>query len=57
MNKPLFGLLLGGVLGHFDGLTALVSAPEIKPQILGIMIGSTIEGGVPGFLSDSSRAR
>ena len=28
MKKPVFAMLLGGVLGVFDGLTALISAPE-----------------------------
>ena len=44
MNKPVLGLLLGAVLGAFDGLTALVSAPETAPQIMGIVIGSTVQG-------------
>lgn len=50
MNKPLFGLLLGGVLGVFDGLTALVSAPETRPQIVGIVLGSTFKGLLAGLL-------
>ena len=41
MNKPVFGVLLGGFLGIFDGLTALISAPEVAPQIIQIVIGST----------------
>ncbi len=50
MNKPVLGLLLGGVLGIFDGLSALVSAPEVAPQIVGIVIGSTVKGIVAGVL-------
>ncbi|HSJ65717.1 MAG TPA: hypothetical protein VK922_17635 [Gemmatimonadaceae bacterium] len=50
MNKPLFGMLLGGVLGIFDGLSALVSAPETAPDIVGIVIGSTFKGLLAGFL-------
>ena len=50
MNKVLLGLLLGGVLGVFDGLTAFVSAPEIRSQIVGIVIGSTIKGILAGVL-------
>jgi hypothetical protein len=50
MNKPVLGLLLGGVLGIFDGLTALVSAPETAPDIMGIVIGSTIKGLIVGVL-------
>ena len=50
MKKPLYGTILGGVLGVFDGLTALVSAPETAPQIMSIVIGSTFKGLVAGFL-------
>lgn len=50
MSKPVFGLLLGGILGIFDGLTALISAPETRPEIVGIVIGSTIKGLVAGVL-------
>ncbi len=50
MNKPVLGLLLGAVLGAFDGLTALVSAPETAPQIMGIVIGSTGKGLIVGAL-------
>ena len=50
MNKPVFGMLLGGVLGIFDGLSALVSAPETAPQIMGIVAGSTFKGLVAGVL-------
>jgi hypothetical protein len=50
VNKPVFGLVLGGVLGVFDGLSALVSAPETAPQIMGIVIGSTIKGLIAGVL-------
>lgn len=50
MNKVLFGLILGGVLGIFDGLTALFSAPETAPEIVGIVIGSTVKGLVAGAL-------
>ncbi len=50
MNKPVLGLLLGGVLGVFDGLSALLSAPEVAPQIVGIVIGSTGKGLIAGAL-------
>lgn len=50
MRKPVFGLILGGILGIFDGLSALVSAPETAPQITGIVIGSTVKGLVAGVL-------
>jgi hypothetical protein len=48
MNKPLFGLLIGGVLGIFDGLTALLY-PESRPLIVGIVIGSTFKGIITGI--------
>lgn len=51
MKKPVIGLILGGVLGIFDGLTALISAPEVAPQIVGIVIGSTLKGLVVGALT------
>ncbi len=50
MNKPVFGLLLGGILGVFDGLTALFSAPETRPELVGIIVGSTIKGLIAGLL-------
>jgi hypothetical protein len=49
MNKPVLGLVLGGVLGIFDGLTALLY-PETRPMITGIVIGSTIKGLVAGVI-------
>jgi hypothetical protein len=50
MNKPILGLVLGGILGIFDGLSALVSTPEVKPLIVGIVIGSTVKGLIAGLL-------
>ena len=47
MNKPLFGLVLGGVLGVLDGLTSWFT-PEVRAQILGIVIGSTFKGIIAG---------
>ena len=49
MSKPVFGLVLGGILGIFDGLTALFT-PEVRSQIVGIIIGSTIKGVIAGVL-------
>ena len=51
MKKPLLGLFLGGILGVFDGLTALVSAPEVAPDIVRIVIGSTFKGLIVGGLA------
>lgn len=50
MTKPVLGLLLGAVLGAFDGLTALFSAPETRPAIMGIVIGSTMKGLIVGAI-------
>ena len=50
MNKPVLGLILGGVLGALDGLTALLSAPEVKPEIMTIVAGSTGKGLLAGLL-------
>ena len=50
MSKPILGLILGGILGVFDGFSALVSAPETAPQIMGIVIGSMFKGLVAGVL-------
>jgi hypothetical protein len=48
MSKPIFGLLLGGILGIFDGLTAYFT-PEARDQLLGIVFGSTVKGLVVGL--------
>lgn len=53
MSKPVLGLVLGGVLGVLDGLSALVSAPNdpaVKAGIVGIVIGSTGKGLITGAL-------
>jgi hypothetical protein len=50
MSKPVLGLLLGAILGAFDGLSALVSAPEEAPNIMGIVIGSTGKGLLVGAI-------
>lgn len=50
MRTPVFGLLLGGLLGAFDGLSSLVSAPETSTMIASIVIGSTFKGLVAGVL-------
>jgi hypothetical protein len=53
VSKPVLGLVLGGVLGIFDGLSALVSAPDdpaVRAGIVGIVIGSTIKGLLTGLI-------
>jgi hypothetical protein len=42
-------MILGGILGVFDGLSALVSAPETAPANTGIVIGSTVKGILAGL--------
>jgi hypothetical protein len=49
MSKILLGLLLGGFLGVFDGLTAWFT-PAARAQLLGIVIGSTVKGLITGVL-------
>lgn len=50
MNKPLLGLISGGALGAVDGLSALVSAPEVAPEIAMIVVGSMGKGLLAGVL-------
>jgi hypothetical protein len=51
MKKPVFAMLLGGFLGIFDGLTALITGgPEIPSQIGAIVAGSTFKGVVAGLI-------
>jgi len=49
MNKVVYGLIIGGVLGIFDGLTAWFT-PEVRPMLGTIVIGSTIKGLIAGVL-------
>jgi hypothetical protein len=49
MNKVVLGLLVGGFLGIFDGLTAWFT-PAVRAQLLGIVIGSTVKGLIAGVL-------
>ena len=57
MRKTVFAMLLGGVLGVFDGLSALFSAPETRPAITGIVIGSTVKGVIAGLIIGLVAAR
>jgi hypothetical protein len=51
MNKPVFAMVLGGILGAFDGLSALLSGgPEIPSMIGTIVVGSTFKGVVAGLI-------
>lgn len=49
MNKVVLGLVVGGILGIFDGLSAWFT-PAVRAQLLGIVIGSTVKGLVAGIL-------
>jgi hypothetical protein len=48
MNKILVGLIVGAVLGLVDGATAWFT-PEVRDQMLGIIIGSTGKGIIAGI--------
>jgi hypothetical protein len=48
MNKPIFGLLLGGFLGILDGSSAWFY-PETHGRLAQIVIGSTIKGLITGL--------
>ena len=50
MNKIVFGLIIGGALGIVDGLSSLISAPEVQDQLVGIVIGSTVKGLLAGLI-------
>ena len=49
MNKITYGLILGGILGIFDGLSSWFT-PAVRPQLMGILIGSTCKGLLAGLL-------
>jgi small basic protein len=48
MNKILVGLIVGAVLGVIDGATAWFT-PEVRSQMLSIIIGSTMKGVIAGI--------
>lgn len=50
LNRPLVGLLAGAVLGVLDGLSALVSSPEVADEIGGIVVGSSFKGLLAGII-------
>ena len=49
MKKVVFATLLGGFLGIFDGLTAWFT-PEVRDQLVGIVVGSTVKGVLTGVI-------
>ncbi|HEX2270439.1 MAG TPA: hypothetical protein VHH35_12920 [Pyrinomonadaceae bacterium] len=48
MSKPLIGVILGAVLGVFDGLTAWFT-PEVRNDLASIVVGSTFKGIIAGI--------
>lgn len=50
MNRPVLGLLVGAGLGVLDGLSALVSSPEVSGEIGGIVVGSAGKGLLAGII-------
>jgi hypothetical protein len=49
MRKPVLGLVVGGVLGVLDGLSAW-SSPAARSFMAPIVIGSTIKGLITGVI-------
>jgi hypothetical protein len=50
MGKVWYGILLGAVLGIFDGLTAWFT-PAVRDQVAGIVVGSTFKGAIAGIVA------
>ncbi len=48
MSKPLIGILVGAVLGAFDGLTSWFT-PGVRDQIASIVVSSTFKGIIAGI--------
>jgi small basic protein len=48
MSKAVLGLVAGAVLGVLDGLTAWFT-PEVRDQMMSIVIGSTFKGLLTGL--------
>lgn len=52
MSKTVLGIVLGAALGLIDGASAyLYPYPDVKAQILMIIIGSTFKGLVTGMVA------
>jgi hypothetical protein len=49
MNRIGVAVVAGGLLGILDGLSAWFT-PEVRAQLLGIVVGSTIKGVLAGVL-------
>jgi hypothetical protein len=48
MNKIGLGVILGGVLGILDGLTAWFT-PAVRSMLAGIVVGSMVKGLIAGL--------
>lgn len=48
MSKPLIGIVVGAVLGAFDGLTAWFT-PAVRDQLASIVVSSTFKGVIAGI--------
>ena len=51
MNKPMLGIVVGGVLGMLDGFAAPLQVPEVRPAVVGIVIWSTFKGVIVGLIA------
>src|SRR5256885_1796464 len=49
MSKITVAVICGGALGILDGLTAWFT-PEVRAQLFGIVVGSTVKGIIAGVL-------
>lgn len=49
MSKPVLGIILGVILGAFDGLTAWFT-PETRDMLAGIVMGSSVKGLLAGLI-------
>ena len=48
MNRPVLGVVIGGVLGLIDGMSAWFY-PEARSMMLAIVLGSTVKGVLTGL--------
>jgi hypothetical protein len=49
MNRVGVAVIAGGLLGILDGLTAWFT-PEVRAQLFGIVVGSTVKGIIAGVI-------
>ncbi len=51
MNRPLLGVIVGTLLGALDGSTAWFTAPELRAEVGGIILGSCTKGLLVGLIT------